>query len=164
LTREIPLTRGKVALVDDEDFEWLSQWKWQCTRDGYAASNRITGDGKKTYMHRMIMSSNPGEIVDHADRNRLNNQRSNLRIGTFSTNSANGKVFRNSTSGYRGVNVAKNRWKGALTVNGQSHHLGYFDDKDDAARMYNFWAADAFGEFASLNAVGGVSRTLVCQG
>jgi len=80
--REILLSRGHVALVDDADFDWLSRSKWHCSNDGYAVSGVVV-------MHRLIMDAPDGMEVDHIDRNKLNNRRSNLRVCTHAENMRN---------------------------------------------------------------------------
>ena len=84
--KEIPLTRGKFALVDDEDYEWLSQWKWYCSTTGYAVrgcKNRIL------YMHREIAKTKPGMLTDHINRNKLDNRKENLRFCSHRENMKN---------------------------------------------------------------------------
>src|SRR5690606_29717188 len=103
MPKEIPLTRGKVALVDDEDFEWLSQYSWYLSNE-YPAS-RV--EGKFTYMHRLITGAGKGEVVDHINDNKYDNTRSNLRITTNQNNIRKSKMWSSNTSGYKGVA----RWK-----------------------------------------------------
>jgi hypothetical protein len=153
--KEIPLTNGKVALVSDEDYEWLSKYKWRY-HNGYAARTVRTKSGKRTtvLMHREIMNATNQE-VDHIDGNKLNNTRENLRIATRLDNCRNVNKKRTNTSGYKGVSFDKRRgkWRARIKVNYKEVWLGYFDNKHDAARMYNFWAKDLFGEYARLNVI-----------
>lgn len=129
--KEIPLTRGKVALVDDEDFESLSRFKWQASQEsGIWYARR----GHKTIrMHTQIMG---GLNVDHRNRNGLDNRRENLRFATRSQNGFNTKLFKSNKSGAKGVSwykwLAVPKWRADIKVNGRKIHLGYFHDKDEA--------------------------------
>lgn len=148
-TVEIPLTKGKVAIVDAADVEWLSQWKWHSV-GSYAG----TKDGRKTmYMHRLITGAKPGEVVDHIDRNPLNNTRANLRIGTYRQNKINQKLEARNTSGFRGVHWHKQmeKWRAVINVDGKNKHLGLFVDKEEAAKAYDAAAKQYHGEYAQLN-------------
>lgn len=154
--KEIKLTKGKFALVDDDDFEWLSQWNWYFIDGGYAARSTMKGkknggEKKMYYMHRQILNPPVGFLVDHIDGNRLNNQRYNLRACLPSGNSRNRKLRCDNTSGYKGVLATANRWRATIGINGKSHHIGVFDNIIDAARAYDKKAREVFGEFAKLN-------------
>ena len=155
--REIELTRGLVTFVDDADYEWLSQWSWCATSEGYAkrgTRNRRLGTQSIILMHRFIMGAPEGTEVDHEDRNPLNNQRHNLRLATGRQNRQNTGIKSNNTSGYKGVYWAKdrNKWR-AKIIAGKQIGLGQFDNPEDAARAYNEAALVYFGDFASLNEV-----------
>lgn len=121
--KRIPLTQGKVALVSDEDYEYLMQWKWYARRAGktfYAGRHvRLKLKQKVFHMHRVI-AERLGilEAPDHKDRNGLNNQRSNLRAATISQNKANRGRNKNNTSGYKGVYWDKERKKMVRSNNG----------------------------------------------
>ena len=147
--KKIPLTQGKYTLVDEEDYNWLSQWKWYCSRDGYNeyARNGTFGVG----MHRIIMDAPSGKEVDHIDGDGLNNQKSNLRIVTHQQNRWNYKKPRNNTSGYKGVHwhIQHKKWQAKIKVNVKRIYLGYFDDIKLAALAYNQAAQKYFGEFAN---------------
>lgn len=160
--KEIPLTRGYVALVDDEDFEWLAQWKWQavkdtCTEAIYAVRSirgTATPSGKGTIrMHREIMGLGyrDSHRVDHIDRSKtLDNRRSNLRIADASQNGANRRRNRNNASGFKGVWFHKpaNRWIAAIKRNGRSTHVGSFGTPEAAHEAYVAAARKQWGEFA----------------
>lgn len=104
-------------------------------------------------MHRQIMNSPTGLEVDHRDRDRLNNQRSNLRLATRSQNATNKSIQSNNTSGYRGVYWLKRdkKWLARVGINGKFINAGLFKDKRQAALAYNKKAIELFGEFAVPN-------------
>jgi hypothetical protein len=146
------------VMVDDEDFEWLNQWKWCPIKKGrniYAnRGSQEEGERRKVRMHRLILGAEPGQIVDHADGNGLNNQRWNLRFCTNSQNNSNiDKPKHGKTSQYKGVYWARKdkRFFAAIKVNHNRIRLGYFRDERDAALAYNAAAVQHFGEFARIN-------------
>jgi hypothetical protein len=153
--REIQLTKGMVALVDDEDFAHLSQFKWQAHRKGGKTYYAKTDIGRRSVgMHQMVMDAGDLE-VDHRDGNGLDNRRSNLRLATHSQNQCNRGLQRNSTSGFTGVSWRKDigSWQAYVNFEGKRKNLGCFTDPIDAARAYNDAALDLHGEFAVLNEV-----------
>lgn len=126
--KKIPLTRGKFALIDDEDYEWLNQWKWQAHRDGYSgdfsATRREKIPGKKTrktiIMSREIMNTPKGMKCDHKNHNTLDNRKSNLRNCTHAQNMRNHKgAYKNSTTGVLGVTPTPCGFRGAISINGK---------------------------------------------
>lgn len=158
--KEIKLTRGKITLVDDEDYEWLNQYKWCYAGPGYAY--RRTRNNEKpapytTVMHRQIMSFYGYDIdglnIDHKNGNRLDNQKSNLRVATNNQNVFNQRKHKDNTSGYKGVSWSKDHkeWEVYITVNKRRIHLGYRENLEDAARLYDVAALKYFGEFSKLN-------------
>ncbi len=132
------------ALVDDEDFEWLNQWKWTNHNTGYARRQAGT---KYTQMHTLIMAPSKGFEVDHIDGNKLNNQRINLRICTRTQNMRNRWKQKNNTSGVRGVDWQKNRWRARITVNHKDLVLGYFTEKKEAIKARKEGENKYFKEF-----------------
>jgi hypothetical protein len=154
--KKIPLTKGKFALVDDEDFEYLNQWKW-CAWIGDGRSYAVRNAGKDQKrgmferMHRVILRLKKGEIPDHIDGNGLNNQRSNLRIATHSQNAMNTRKRSGCSSQYKGVSYDKVRSQWMCMVRGK--YVGRFNSEKEAAQAYNVHAQKIFGEFASLNPV-----------
>ena len=159
--KKIPLTQGQFAIVDDEDFEELSRYKWRADRCAssqcfYAVRSMYGQLPSKVSMHRQVMNAQPGEDIDHRNHNGLDNCRSNLRHCTKSQNAANRRGLSvNNTSGFRGVTWDKQctKWRARLDVNGKRHHLGLFSAKEDAAKAYKKAATQQFGQFASLNTI-----------
>jgi hypothetical protein len=163
--REIPLTHGKVALVDDQDYESLAKHKWHARRSGatfYARRNARLPDGRwsMAYMHREIFGADLGVEVDHWNRNGLDNQRENLRSCTHSENQSNSWKRPGLSSRFRGVSWRRDcrKWQvhirlGPKTRQGRARSvcLGLFVDEGSAAHAYDVAARGAFREFASLN-------------
>ena len=159
--KEIQLTQGKVALVDDEDFEYLSQWKWHIEKvrnNIYAKrTSSRNEDGKQSTirMHRFIMNAKKYEIVDHENRNGLDNQKHNLRFCTRNQNAYNRKAFKGSTSRYKGVwqSKGRNKWVSRIWINGKQKYLGTFEDENQAAKAYNIVALQIHRDFAVPNII-----------
>ena len=161
---EIPLTRGKVAFVDDADvalvagYRW-SAWNYYGGRKHYAGV-MIRRDGKRVtlLMHRLILGLTGSEHIDHWDGDGLNNARHNLRVCTRTQNQANSRTLRShNTSGIKGVGFYRPtaRWRAYIRVAGKDIHLGFFNSKADAALAYDAAARQYFGEFAATNAEAG---------
>lgn len=153
--KEIKLTQGKVAIVDDCDFEHINKWKWFANKiDGifYALRNDEI-DGKKVMilMHREVLNVEKNKYIDHIDGNGLNNCRNNLRESTNSQNQANRGANKRNTSGYKGVVFDKNKWQAKIGHNRKTIHLGRYKTKEEAAIAYNKGAIERFGEYAKLN-------------
>jgi hypothetical protein len=160
MAKEIQLTQGKVAIVDDEDFEYLNQFKWHTLKlaGKFYVGRKLTVSKCKRnqiFMHRFIMKPDKGMVIDHLDGNPLNNQKNNLRICTHSENMRNCKISINNTSGFKGVSFVKknNTYKSAIKLNKKTIYLGYYIDPIDAARAYNEAAVKYHGEFANLNKI-----------
>ena len=150
--REIQLTQGKVAQVDDEDFEELNRYKWfaRKSRNTYYAGRNsayVAGKKRKTInMHCIVMGELKGLQTDHIDGNGLNNQKSNLRFVTSRQNSQN-KKNTIKTSQYPGFDWDKshNKWRSKIVINGTQKHLGYFIVAAAAFDTYRK-AVNAIGE------------------
>lgn len=153
MTIEIPLANGRgVARVDDGDAGLVAGFRWRLS-GGYAVAwsgcrpNRVV-----VAMHRLVLSAPPRVEVDHRDRDKLNNRRSNLRLATTRQNHGNVGRQSNNTSGYKGVCwVPRRGWVANISDHGRLRHLGYHATAEAAARAYDRAALDVFGEFASLN-------------
>ncbi len=157
--RQITLTQGQIALVDADDYEILSQWRWFAHWDKsghrfYAARLVTIGRKKQKYvsMHRFLLSF-PALKVDHIDRNGLHNWRNNLRVATDPQNGVNRKLQINNGSGFRGVYYRKDsrKWGAFLKLDQVHVHLGLFPTAEAAAHARDGEALKRFGEFAVLN-------------
>lgn len=149
--------QGQVALVDDEDFEFLLSFEnWFAQLDLKTIYARTKIKGRATPMHRLIVERVlryfKGD-VDHKDRNGLNNQRSNLRVATASQNAANSSLRETNISGFKGVSWSKatGKWRAQIGINGTHFHLGCFNDPIEAAKAYDCAAYSTWKEFAWLN-------------
>jgi hypothetical protein len=127
----IPLTKGLSAKVDDEDFEYLNQFHWHVDSKGYAVRNkpRPRQGNHAIYMHRVVNNTPDGLQTDHIDRDKLNNQKGNLRNATQSLNNYN-----NGSKGY-GFHKASGKWRAYIDIKGKHMHLGLFLTKEEAMRV-----------------------------
>ena len=152
--REIPLTQGKFAIVDDDDYEYLMQWKWYFDR-GYARRG-VCKNGKLTFflMHRVVAKTAKGLCTDHKNRNKLDNRKDNLRICNYSENAQN-MMTKHGNSRFKGVHFHRKDmvWQSYIKHNGKQVHLGSFDCEIEAAKAYNSAAQEFFGEFSCLNTI-----------
>jgi len=152
--KEIQLSKDKVTLVDDEDYEFLNQWKWHLSTNGHAIRCATVGlrEYKNIYMHRVILNTPDGLLTDHIDRNKLNNCKSNLRVCTSSQNVANTAVRKNNTSGFKGVHYGKDKkkWIATICVLYKIKKLGAFKTPEEAAIAYKKAAEKYFGEFMCI--------------
>ena len=150
--RKIPLTQGKFALVDDEDYEALAKHKWQFNHH-YARRDGPRPRRLPIWMHRVITNAPPGMQVDHINGDTLDNRKSNLRICTRAQNQANRKRDRDSPSRFKGVHLRKDNQKyvAGIIVNGRRKHLGQFQSDIEAAKAYDAAAIALRGEYARVN-------------
>jgi hypothetical protein len=149
MTKKIPVGQDDFAIVDDEDYEVLSQYKWHLMANStkthkYAAT--------KMRMHRFIMNPPKGFVVDHINGDTLDNRRQNLRICTNAQNQQN-TGSRGGTSKYKGVsfNIKSDKWLAAFQYDGVNYYCGLWDDEEDAARAVDKKRGEVCGDFASKN-------------
>ncbi len=150
MTQQIPLynraQRKLYALVDDADFENVIDYRWRLNSKGYAIrSYSIDGKEILVALHREIMQPPPGLVVDHIDHDKLNNTRANLRVITQQQNLMNRRLFRNSSTGFKGVTFQHDQWHARIEKDGQVIHLGFYTDLKTAALVYDCAAVTLFG-------------------
>lgn len=153
--KKIKLTQGKYALVDDSDYEWLSQWKWcysqgRKNQDGYAVRKIWIKETQKTKtirMHRLILNLSRGELIDHINGDTLDNRRINLRKCNYLQNGHNRKMSRRNTSGYKGIYPHKSKWRAYIGFNKKLIFLGDYKNIEDAIKVRNLAEERYFGEF-----------------
>lgn len=146
---------GRPALLDDEDFERLSGFTWRITklrRNGtqyVVRDERIEGKVRKFLLHREVLQAEPRALVDHRNRNGLDNQRANLRVVSDSENQQNKVGKAGSTSRFKGVSwdSVRGKWKAQI----RQENLGRFESEEEAARAYDARARNLFGDFGLLN-------------
>jgi hypothetical protein len=147
------LSQGLFAVVDDQDYEWLNQWRWTAHLGpgGRVAAYRKVGQNKghmsrNLWMHRVILNAPTEAEVDHINGDSLDNRRENLRLATRAQNLRNRRTFKNSKSRYKGVvyNPLNGKWK--VIIN-----FGTFDSPEDAAQAYDEAIKKLFGKFAKAS-------------
>jgi hypothetical protein len=157
MVKEIPLSKGLVALVDDEDYERIAVYKWSAhwlpTARTFVAQRHESGSSRVPMMHREILNAPPGIDVDHKDHNGLNNQRSNIRLCSNTQNQANKRKSLGKSSRFKGVswNNKHRQWYAYIKDGDRLMHLGHFIDEIEAATVYDAKAREVFGEFALTN-------------
>lgn len=159
--KQIALTQGKFAIVDDDDYGESMKHKWYASKKhygGYVAKRNTLIGGKKThsvYMHREIMGLKRGDRkqVDHINHKTLDNRRQNLRLCTNQQNQMNRGPDRKNISSFKGVSWDRDnkKWRAQLGFNGRNKHLGRYASPIEAAKAYDKAAIKYFGEFAHLN-------------
>jgi len=146
----IKLTQGKHATVDDADYEWLNQWKWQAlvtVNGSYAV--RVNSAGKSTRMHRLIMGTPIRLVIDHKNHRTLDNRRQNLRTCTQTENMQNKRPNRGRK--FKGAYRDKKKWRSQIMCEGVMYCLGSHNTEEQAARAYDEKAKELHGQFAYLN-------------
>ncbi|WP_049780588.1 Cro/CI family transcriptional regulator [Nitrosococcus halophilus] len=154
--KKIPLTKGRYALIDADDYERLVNYRWHVSALGYAVT-WILKDGQKAkeYMHRMILQVPKGFVTDHINGDLLDNRKINLRICSQQENSRNQRGSRNNPSGFKGVSLKSDtgKWRARIMVDRKEINLGCFESAEEAAEAYNAAARKHFGDYARLNPV-----------
>ena len=143
-------------LVSDQDYDSLKDlkfcWSQQPNGNYYI---QYCKKGKCSYIHRMIMNPPKGKVVDHINKNTLDNRRSNLRICTQQNNTCNQKLYKSNTSGYKGVieekDGRKKKWRAEICCKKIKYYVGSFYNLEEAAKAYDKKALELFGEFAVFN-------------
>lgn len=158
--KKVFLIGGDYALVDDEDFDLVSQCRWTKAKyprsENYLAlqsSGWVRGRRAGWKMHRLILDAQPGQIVDHRNRNGLDNRRENLRFVTMAQNNYN-RVMANKTGFkgvYRNLDNSIYQYRVIVCANKQQYYLGRFKTAIEAAQAYDREALRLQGEFATLN-------------
>lgn len=152
--KEIPLTRGLVATVDDEDFAIARYFKWHALPSGYAVAAIKLPDGKRDwiYLHRLLFGFPEGLQVDHINGNKQDNRRDNLRLCTHAQNKHNTGRYANNSSGFKGVGFSKRnkKWRARISKNGKQFELGYFDNPEEAYSAYCKAARNVHGDFSNV--------------
>jgi len=162
--KEIPLTRGYVAIVDDCDYEYLMQWKWhsaQSSKNRSFYARACVNGRSSTWMHRVVLElagfDLNGYVADHINGNGLINTRANLRVATVSQNRINSGQNNRNKTGYKGIyrrsDVAKESYAAEIVFKGTRYRLGAFGTPEEAAQAYNEAAIRLFGEFAWVNVI-----------
>lgn len=149
--KQIPLTRGAWAIVDDDEYDFLSQFNWHLTSHGYAARNLTVSKGRqaKILMHRVVVGSPPGKTVDHINGDRLDNRKENLRCG-FPHEQAHARsrpfiAFKGVYAGSNGRYYARVKYRGTV------YPCGGYATQEEAARAYDRKAIELLGERARTN-------------
>ena len=158
MPKEIQLTQGQVAIVDDWRFEELNQHKWCAVWNSvmqkyYATRRQRSSLGKQEsiLMHVVVNRTPKGMMTDHRNGDTLYNCEENLRVCTNSQNQMNRGKSTNNTSGYKGVSIHRDAWQALIHIDGKTIHLKYWPTAEQAARAYDDAAERLFGEFAVLN-------------
>ncbi|MHC4500757.1 MAG: HNH endonuclease [Planctomycetota bacterium] len=157
--RRIPLTQGKFAIINPDDYPRLAKYKWHANknRDTFYAQRKLWLPKTKREitikMHRQIINVPDNLFVDHINGNGLDNRKANLRPATHSQNACNIPKYKTSRSTYKGVtwHKPKQKWNARIRINRNTISLGYFHNETDAAREYDNAARKYHGQFASLN-------------
>ena len=145
----IKTAKGQEIKVDDDDFEKLSKYTWHVSRYVQTSEPRENGRQTRPMMHRIILNAQAGQLVDHINHDRLDNQKYNLRICDHQQNAFNSRKAKNKSSKYKGI------WRAKIRHNQNYIGLGSHETEEEAAIAYNLKAKELFGEFAYLNKING---------
>lgn len=152
--KKIVLSQGKKAIIDDDDFDEISKFKWTMHSEGYAYRMIYYPDHQKcVLLHRLIMKAVKGQEVDHLNGNKLDNRKKNLRFCTSGENKANQKIRADNTTGHKGVwqDKRNGRYYAYINFQGKRYCLKGYATAKEAATAYNQKALELYGSFARLN-------------
>lgn len=158
----VPLNDGFYAIIDESDYSKIEKHNWHVIKTKstpYAGTN--VSKGKALRMHRLIMGvTDPDLLIDHINHNGLDNRKQNLRLASSLQNIGNQRKMPGKSSRYKGVSWIndKKKWRASIHINKHPKHLGYFEDEQEAALVYNIAAKEYFGEFAWLNDIEAQSK------
>lgn len=153
-TKLIPLTQGKFAIVDEEDYTKVIIYNWKLLRLSHRLEYvRASHKGKKIYLHRLIMGFPENKCIDHKNHNGLDNRKENLRKCTRAENNMNIPKRKESKSKFKGIfwHPKANKWCAQISINNKMCHIGLFNKEEDAAMAYDEKARIFYGEFACTN-------------
>ena len=157
MSKTIPLSQSKFALIDDEDYERVIAYNWYAHRRSasqkFDVMCNVGGrlNHKIIKLHRFITNAPQGMDVDHINGDPLDNRKTNLRVCTRSENLQNSAKHKDNMSGFKGVSKHKNKWVAQIMNNGTKVKIGLFSTPEEAARAYDKKAIELFGEFANIN-------------
>lgn len=158
MPKSLVLTQNKRTIIDDEDFEKVSKYKWFAKNHSgkYYALHSLPREGstrKALRLHRFIMNAGPEDVVDHINGDTLDNRKINLRLCSQAENSRNRTKTKSNTSGFKGVRFHKRtkKWEARIGFNYKLHYLGLFDKIEEATKAYDAACKQLHREFASLN-------------
>jgi hypothetical protein len=168
MTKQVPLSRGLFALVDDEDFDLVSAHKWRVIESGETLYAHTWIDDQSIGMHRLLAGPLATEVVDHENWNGLDNRRRNLRPCLHKHNMRN-KRKQTPLATSKGVHFDKGKWRAGIVHDGDRVDLGRYNSEILAARQYDRAARLLFGRFARTNEslglfAGAVDRTIPVTG
>ncbi|HDZ37293.1 MAG TPA: hypothetical protein ENH62_03230 [Marinobacter sp.] len=153
--KEVVLTQGKVALVDDADFERVAAFKWYARQEKRRPhcwyATRSNGKNKTTYLHRFILDAPKGLDVDHKDWDGLNCQRANLRLATHSQNNMNRAIKAHNQTGFTGIDVHYRRpkpYRGRVQIKKKRIYTKSFSTLEEAVTARAELVRKFYGEFA----------------
>lgn len=150
----LQLQNGNTTIVDDEDYDWLSQWDWfECSKGYIRRSYKQDGKNVTIRMHRLLTNAPLDKQVDHINGDKRDNRKLNLRLCNNAENVCNQpkRNIASSASKYKGVSRIRKLWMSRITKDSKVIHLGNFRNELHAAMAYDIWAKDLHGEFANLN-------------
>lgn len=150
--RIIKLIQGATATVSDEDYDRLASYRWKLLKDGERSYAYREDNGKLISMHQDVLGAKAGYVIDHRDRDGLNNTRRNLRYATRAQNRANSTRIKSATSSsrFKGVTLIPARWVARIKVDGKSTKLGTFRTEEEAGEAYAAAARRLYPEFAPV--------------